>query len=54
MMDSIAERLEVEMRWPEVHQRTTTGLFEDEGTLIEHCQSTAEELVERELNSAGH
>lgn len=28
------------MNWPDVHQRRTNGLFEDEGSLKEHFQST--------------
>ncbi len=43
----IAEKLEMEMSWPEVRQRRKTKQFEYEGT--EHTQSTAEELFKREV-----
>ncbi|XP_016424812.1 zinc finger MYM-type protein 1-like [Sinocyclocheilus rhinocerous] len=43
----IADKLEVEMSWPEVRQRRKTKQFEYEGT--EHTQSTAEELFKREV-----
>lgn len=43
----IAEKLEVEMSWPEVRQRRKTKQFEYEGT--EKTQSTAEELFKREF-----
>ncbi|KAB5518448.1 hypothetical protein PHYPO_G00166020 [Pangasianodon hypophthalmus] len=43
----IAEKLEVEMSWPEVRQRRKAKQFDYEGT--EYTQSTAEELFEREF-----
>nr|XP_055031053.1 zinc finger MYM-type protein 1-like [Misgurnus anguillicaudatus] len=43
----IAEKLEVEMSWPEVRQRRKAKQFDYEGT--EQTQSTAEELFERQF-----
>lgn len=43
----IAERLELEMSWPEVRQRRTTKQFKYEGR--EQTQSTAEEIDKRDF-----
>lgn len=43
----IAERLEVEISWPQVRQKRTTRKFEYEGRA--QTQSTAEELFKRQL-----
>ncbi|KAK3597593.1 hypothetical protein CHS0354_030135 [Potamilus streckersoni] len=42
-----AERLEVEVSWPEMRQRRTARQFEYEGR--EQTQSSVEELVQREF-----